>query len=378
MRETIWEYLIPCPEEKEALWNSCVFVFDTNVLLNLYRYTSITRDTLLAAFDDLKERVWIPHQVAYEFGKDRCDVIYETVEKYRNIEIIEQDFIAKLMTELRLKATDKSVIQLQDSINTWTAEQRKSNLLVTQASDDKILDTVLSIFDKKVGMPFSEEEMKAISIEGKERYERQIPPGFCDAKKEKGSDENNVYGDLIVWKQILAYSTANHMDIIYVTHDQKKDWWNTAKGRIVGPRIELRKEFSEKTGQSFYMYSMESFLELYSKHKGKTADQNVIEEVIQIENRSVRRRRRKRPSEPDDYGAILHGHIGVLQNQILRRQKTIENLQIKYEGRAMPPEVLMQLQNTERKIEDLQHQLTIRQNELNVYRHEIAESSTTY
>lgn len=131
MRATIWEYLVPSPEEKEALWNNCVFVFDTNVLLNLYRYTSITRDTLLAAFDDLKERVWLPHQVAYEFGKDRCDVIYETVEKYKNIEKVEQDFISRLMTELRLKANDKSLIQLQGSIDAWTAEQRKRNLLVT-------------------------------------------------------------------------------------------------------------------------------------------------------------------------------------------------------------------------------------------------------
>lgn len=373
MRTTIWEYLIPSAEEKEALWNNCVFVFDTNVLLNLYRYTSITRDTLLAAFDDLKERVWIPHQVAYEFGKDRCDVIYETVEKYRNIEKIQQDFISKLMTELRIKATDKCAIQLRDSINIWTAKQRESNLLVTQASDDKILNTVLSIFDKKVGMPFSDEEMKTISVEGKERYEKHVPPGFCDAKKEKGSDENNVYGDLIVWKQILAYSAANHTNIIYVTHDQKKDWWNISKGRTVGPRIELRKEFFEKTGQNFYMYSMESFLEQYSEHKGKTADQNVIEEVTQIENRHIRRRR-KCTSEHDNYAVILDNHISVLKYQILRRQKIIEDLRIKYKGYVMPPEVLMQLQNTERKIEDLQHQLAVRQNELDAFQHGIEES----
>lgn len=371
MRTMIWEYVIPSLEEKEALWNNCVFVFDTNVLLNLYRYTSITRDTLLAAFDDLKERVWIPHQVAYEFGKDRCDVIYETVDKYRNIEKIEQDFVAKLMTELRLKVTDKSVIQLQDSINAWNAEQKKCNLLVTQASDDKILDTVLAIFNRKVGPPFSPEEMKAISDEGKERYEKQIPPGFCDVKKEKEGDDNNVYGDLIVWKQILAYSAANHKNIIYVTHDQKKDWWNISKGRTVGPRIELRKEFSEKTGQNFYMYSMESFLEQYSKHKGRTADQNVLEEVIQIENRSVWSR--KWTSEQDDYVAMLHGHISTLRNQILRRQKTVENLRIKYKGYVMPPKVLMQLQNTERKIEDLQHQLAVRQSELDAFRHGIEE-----
>ena len=54
MKETIWEYLIPSIPEKEELWENCFFVFDTNVLLNLYRYTSNTRDTLINAFEDLK------------------------------------------------------------------------------------------------------------------------------------------------------------------------------------------------------------------------------------------------------------------------------------------------------------------------------------
>ena len=377
MRTTIWEYLIPSPEEKEALWDNCVFVFDTNVLLNLYRYTSITRDTLLAAFDDLKERVWLPHQVAYEFGKDRCDVIYETVEKYKNIEKLEQDFISRLMTELRLKADDKSVIQLQTSIDAWTDEQRKRNLWVTQASDDKILNTVLSIFDKKVGLPFSPEEMNSISAEGKERYEKLIPPGFCDAKKEKSGDENNAYGDLIVWKQILAYSATNHIDIIYVTHDQKKDWWNISKGRTVGPRIELRKEFSEKTGQNFYMYSMDSFLEQYSKHKGQKADQSVIEEVTQIDSRK-KKAIRKKSSTLFEYSSILERNIVTLRDRIARRQRAISNIQTKYQGKTMPPEVVAQLRNTEVNMAQLQHQLLIKQQEYDSCLHQLSLNSPTY
>ena len=37
MKTAIWEYIIPSEREKENLWNNCTFVFDTNVLLNLYR-----------------------------------------------------------------------------------------------------------------------------------------------------------------------------------------------------------------------------------------------------------------------------------------------------------------------------------------------------
>ena len=70
---------------------------------------------------------------------------------------------------------------------------------------------------------------------------------------------------------------------------------------------------------------------------------------------------------------ILDNHISVLKYQILRRQKAVEELQIKYKGCVMPPEVLLQLQNTERKIEDLQHQLASRQSELDAFLHGVEE-----
>ena len=37
MKNAIREYLELKDEEKEELWNNAVFVFDTNVFLNLYR-----------------------------------------------------------------------------------------------------------------------------------------------------------------------------------------------------------------------------------------------------------------------------------------------------------------------------------------------------
>lgn len=300
MRKTIWEYLIPSIREKEQLWERSVFIFDTNVLLNLYRYTSNTRETLMAAFEDLKERIWLPHQVAYEFAKNRFDVIFEMVKKYEDLEKSNDDLISKYIKELRLKNNDPSIMQLKDSLNSWIHEQKSKNLIVTRVSADKILDEILSIFNSKVRKPFTEEETTAIYEEGEERYKKQIPPGFCDASKVQNGNLNNTYGDLIVWKQILEYSRDNKRDIIYVTHDQKKDWWEQSKGKTIGPRVELRKEFANITKQNFYMYSMESFLEQYSKHKGQTTDQSVIEEVIDIEKRYIKKRQIKNDKYSDE------------------------------------------------------------------------------
>ena len=51
MREAIKEYIEYSSKEKNDLWNTATFVFDTNVFLNLYRYSNKTRNQLLESFD---------------------------------------------------------------------------------------------------------------------------------------------------------------------------------------------------------------------------------------------------------------------------------------------------------------------------------------
>ena len=47
MRNAIREYLELTESEKENLWDNATFVFDTNVFLNLYRYSPKTRKQLV-------------------------------------------------------------------------------------------------------------------------------------------------------------------------------------------------------------------------------------------------------------------------------------------------------------------------------------------
>ena len=54
-------------------------------------------------------------------------------------------------------------------------------------------------------------------MEGNDRYEKKIPPGYKDAIKKSGILDNNAYGDLIVWKEILRFSKKEKKNIIYVT-----------------------------------------------------------------------------------------------------------------------------------------------------------------
>lgn len=207
---------------------------------------------------------------------------------------------------------------LHNEIVTWCKEQKRVNLAVYNPSEDEILEHVLQIFYNKVGKECSSEELKELRKEGEVRYSKQIPPGYCDAKKAKENTDNNSYGDLILWKQILKYALEKNKDIIFVSHDQKEDWWFKPKGKTIGPRYELRKEFKEKTNQNFYMYTMESFLEIYSNNTGISLDQKVINEVSELQEEN---------QNSNDIDAYLNDRLLVLCSELDQiKRKIRENM----------------------------------------------------
>jgi len=57
-----------------------VIVFDTNVLLNLYRYNDKARDELIGLMKSYKSRLWMPYQVRLEF-LDNCEAVKTWIHK---------------------------------------------------------------------------------------------------------------------------------------------------------------------------------------------------------------------------------------------------------------------------------------------------------
>jgi hypothetical protein len=75
MRDLFPGYYQPTEQEFDELWKECIFSFDTNVLLNIYRYSPQTRERLFDILEKLQERIWVTHQVGYEFHKNRLTTI---------------------------------------------------------------------------------------------------------------------------------------------------------------------------------------------------------------------------------------------------------------------------------------------------------------
>ncbi len=280
MKNVVKEYIPLNVEEKKEIWDTATFVFDTNIYLNLYRCSKKTRDILLGAFKKLKNRVWMPNHVAKEIAKNRCEVIVETNERYDAVKKEMDKFLSFCHEKLRITKDDKEYQELETFFDKWIINNRETNLLVRDCSSDDILEKILNLYDGKVGMGFSSEELQIIKDEGKSRYEKGIAPGFKDKNKIKDDLDNNVYGDLIVWKEILQYAKNEHKNIIYITNDKKEDWWYIIHGKTIAPRCELIKEFIEETKMKFNMYDMTSFIKYYSDNSSSNKiDENVIAEI---------------------------------------------------------------------------------------------------
>ena len=126
-----------------------------------------------------------------------------------------------------------------------------------------MLVALTDLFDSRVGTGFSTDELSDIYAEGAERYEKSIPPGF----KDKAKPEPERYGDLVLWREVLAKGRTLKLPVIFVTDDSKDDWWQNFKGRTMGPRVELIEEFYEATDQRIHFYTPERFLQ-YAKDRG--------------------------------------------------------------------------------------------------------------
>lgn len=64
---------------------------------------------------------------------------------------------------------------------------------------------------------------------------------------------------------MINYSKANKINMLFITNDVKKDWWEEDKG-VKNPRVELRKEFYKETGMMFNMMTQNEFVK-YSAEK---------------------------------------------------------------------------------------------------------------
>ena len=279
------------PEERiKEIWENSLIVFDTNVLLNLYRYNEDARTEFINVIKFYNERLWIPYQVGLEFHRRREEIMRKNAAAYTTLGDKLKEQLVKAVSALEGEYSRHPYINIKDirnkvekcaaSIKKSLDKQKENH--PDYSKEDKILNAITDLFDGRVGEDFAEKELDALYKEGEKRYANDVPPGYCDEKTKKDKPKRHLYGDLIVWKQTINHCKELSKSVIFITDDHKTDWWDKADGKHT-PRKELIKEFADSTGQSIIIYDSRKFLE-YAKNNKVKVSQKTINEVEKVKS----------------------------------------------------------------------------------------------
>lgn len=311
MKEQFKGYHNLSSSEFEELWDNAIFIFDTNSLLNLYRYQTSTRDSLLSVMEKLKDRIWIPYHVGLEFQRNRLTVIAEQHKRFAEVQNIIEKSLSTMINEFKALRLEKRHSHINpgklindikksqsDFLNELTTLEEKS---INLNSEDEISNRLDKLFKDRVGHPpKTQDDINKLFSEGENRYKFKIPPGYKDSgKDDKNPDEftyggityKRKFGDLIIWKQIINHALQEKLkNIIFITDDSKEDWWwiiNSSGGpKTIGVRPELKDEiYREGNVEKFHIYNPEGFLNYANKKLNVQITKETIEDVREVSDK---------------------------------------------------------------------------------------------
>lgn len=342
MKKQFAEYY-ELPEERiKEIWDNSLIVFDTNVLLNLYRYNEESRNEFINVIKTYKEHLWIPYQVGLEFHRRRETVIRKHISTYKSLGEDVSKRLMDVVTALRNNGdyTRHPYIKIADiesklkrcaiSIKKSLDEQESKHPDYLKV--DSILSAITELFDGCVGNDYAVNELEELYKEGEKRYANQVPPGYCDEKNKKDKSKRHLYGDLIVWKQTITQSKEQKRDVIFITDDHKPDWWDKVDGKH-SPRKELIREFIDSTGQNILIYDSSRFLD-YAKRRNKVkVSPKTIREVEKVKQEDIETTQRNRRAHYSnifsgiDFDAIneFAKRLGQYSTSIRRMQEQISS-----------------------------------------------------
>ncbi|MCL9761636.1 PIN-like domain-containing protein [Frankia sp. AiPa1] len=265
---------------------------DTNVLLNLYRYSSEGRDSLLAVLANLGDRLWVPHQVKAEFWAARDGVLRDP----RGTLALTAD-----LDKLRVRAAQL----LQEwargrSISVHDAAELRADMdagfdavaervaafddadgaqYLEDSSNDPVVRGLAGVLAGRVGAPPAQDVLAKRVARGHERIREDIPPGYRD----KGKPGDAPVGDYLIWCEILDEAGRRDCDALFVTGDVKEDWWRRVREAPHGPRPELVREMALATGRFLFMVQPDGLLERARGLLGVTISAASLENVENVQ-----------------------------------------------------------------------------------------------
>jgi hypothetical protein len=267
----------------DEIKGDCLVALDTNVLLAPYSLSDKDIAQIETVYQSLSQagRLMIPAQVAREFARHRSTKLGDLVKTLQDQMSRTGSPLSTKFSFLKLVPEYANALKLSEEV-----EQKEKELARTlRAVLEKVRswesnDPIWELYRKYFGSFVTElnaGDEKNLPDELKFRNLHSIPPGYKDEKKADGGS-----GDLIIWKTILQEGKKRQANIIFVTIDQKPDWWTQSASSPLYPRFELLEEFGAVTGgKSVMLMRFSDFLEKFG------AEETVVKEVKRVEDQAA-------------------------------------------------------------------------------------------
>ncbi|WP_101227012.1 PIN domain-containing protein [Colwellia sp. 75C3] len=292
----------------DELKDNCLFVLDANVLLLPFTTDGKSLYEIKRIYQILvtSERLFIPAQAVREYLDNRATKLTETyksisdkssqnfkfvcphpllsgMDEYAELEQVEREL------KESIKKYQKELKKVLASIKSWGWDDPVSKMYHEVLQDTVLDDAELNLSEIKVDL--------------ERRNKLKIPPGYKD-----GGKDDNQAGDLLIWNEIINLAKSKEKDVVFVSGDNKADWWHKSDKKGIYPRFELVDEFRESTGgKSFHIVSLSQLLSTFdASDESVTAiksseSESVATETEQIVNEVDRSPLKKKFGIPDKH-----------------------------------------------------------------------------
>lgn len=243
-----------------------IIVLDTNILLVPFDTSEKNVIDIKSIYLKYKSenRLFIPARVAREFANNRANKIGDIFLQIRQIKenLNSGNFKISQYPILNNNTDYKNLIKQFEEIQSCIKTSRKhleniENHIQSWTWNDSVSKAYKEIFTNEIIIEVKKEK-EELEKDLAFRNEYKVAPGYKDSKK-----LDDGIGDLIIWQTILELAKDKGKDVIFVTNDQKNDWFYKQDKIGLYPKYELFDEFRRFTnGGSISIINFVNFLKL--------------------------------------------------------------------------------------------------------------------
>ncbi|SFH69897.1 PIN-like domain-containing protein [Bradyrhizobium sp. cf659] len=267
-------------EELAPKSNAVLVALDTNALLLPYSLGTGDLSALATVYSQFAQegRLFLPERVAREFIKNRDRKLAEMAQAIDDRISRMADWDAKV-TPLLLDGFSKrdALVTSAESLDVATKQYLKllrqlSAHLRSWRGNDPVTTFYAQLFTKERMIGPGQTPEKIIE-ELDYGLRNKVPPGYKDSSK----DDRGI-GDVLIWMSLLHLGETTGKDLIFVTGEQKADWFVRSGNRAVYPRPELVEAYRHASGgRSLRLSSLHDLLKEMSAPNTLVTDVQVAE-----------------------------------------------------------------------------------------------------